>query len=169
MIRNFYPWEIDIDVEATKQYYEKNDCAGDKEINKKFADKMSQDQKDFFSALGVDVHKIKAEERVHDIPDEEELSGGKVYVRTLDFLLCGRFLTIPDYQEHIYSDKEITGLELPDTLRVIIMPEGEKLPVYDIDGWPCVFKHPFFRMDGHRYKKWDCGFVMGSILLMKDL
>ena len=169
MIMNFHPWEIDVDVDATRQFYEENDCAEDRAINQKFYDKMSQAQKDFFASIGVNIQKIKAKERIHEILGEEDLPGGKVYIRTLDFLFCGRFLSIPDYQQHIYSDEEITGLEFPDTLRVVTMPEGENLPVYDIDGWACVFKHPFFRMEECQYKKWDCGYVMGSILLMKDL
>ena len=47
------------------------------------------------------------------------------------------------------------------------MPEENKLPIYDIDGWGCVFKHPYFR--NKKCKKWDCGYVLGSILMMKDI
>ena len=93
---NFHPWEIDVDVDATKQFYQENDCAEDRAVNQMFYDKMSQNQKDFFVSIGVDIQKIKAKERIHDIPGEEDLSSGKVYIRTLDFLFCGRFLSIPD-------------------------------------------------------------------------
>ena len=59
MIMNFHPWEIDVDVDATRQFYEENDCAEDRDINQKFYDKMSQAQKDFFASIGVDIQKIK--------------------------------------------------------------------------------------------------------------
>lgn len=169
MLADFYPWKIDVDIEATKRFYDENDWSEDKAANQKFCDVMTGKQKQFFSALGIDVHKVKTEERVHEIPDEEETPGGKIYVRTLDFLFCGTFLSIPDYQWNLYNDEEIVGMRLPETLEVVEMPEGEKLPVYDIDGWCCVFKHPFFRMEEKRFKQWDCGYVLGSILLMKDI
>ena len=60
-------------------------------------------------------------------------------------------------------------MKLPDALKIITMPEGEKLPTYNIDGWNCVFKHPIFHMDESKFEKWDCGFVMGSILMMGDM
>lgn len=52
MIMNFHPWEIDVDVDATRQFYEENDCAEDRAINQKFYDKMSQAQKDFLHPSG---------------------------------------------------------------------------------------------------------------------
>ena len=127
MIMNFHPWEIDVDVDATRQFYEENDCAeGQGYQPKVFMTKCLRLRKIFLHPSGVNIQKIKAKERIHEIPGEEDLPGGKVYIRTLDFLFCGRFLSIPDYQQHIYSDEEITGLEFPDTLRVVTMPEGGK-------------------------------------------
>lgn len=58
-------------------------------------------------------------------------------------------------------------MQLPDALQIVKMPEENKLPIYDIDGWGCVFKHPYFRNE--KCKKWDCGYVLGSILMMKDI
>ena len=113
MIADFYPWKIDVDIEATKQFYDENDWSEDRAANQKFCDVMTQ--------------------------------------------------------WNLYNDEEIVGMRLPETLEVVEMPEGEKLPVYDIDGWGCVFKHPFFRMEEKRFKQWDCGYVLGSILLMKDI
>ena len=52
MIFEFYPWKIDIDVEATRQLYLSNDYAEDKRINKKIYDGMSEKQKAFFLSLG---------------------------------------------------------------------------------------------------------------------
>ena len=167
MIFEFYPWKIDIDVEATRQLYEENDYAEDKAFNRRLADTMTQQQKNFFSSLGVDIHKMRAEEKIHDIPEEDGMSGGKIAVQKIDFFLCGKFLAIPDYQQELYGDEEIAELQLPDALQIVKMPEENKLPIYDIDGWGCVFKHPYFRNE--KCKKWDCGYVLGSILMMKDI
>ncbi|WP_297133334.1 toxin-antitoxin system protein [Terrisporobacter sp.] len=169
MLFNFYPWEIDIDIEATKDLYMKRNYAKDSQVNKNIFNTMSEKQKAFFASIGVDILKVKAQEKVYDIDDDDELSEGKIYSMSLDFLMCGSLLSIPDYQEKIYSDEEIFGMNLPDSLKVIKMSEEEKLPIYDIDGWGCVFKHPFFRFEEEEFRKWDCGYILGTILLIKDL
>ena len=92
---------------------------------------------------------------IHDIPEEDGMSGGKIAVQKIDFFLCGKFLAIPDYQQELYGNEEIAELQLPDALQIVKMPEENKLPIYDIDGWGCVFKHPYFR--NKKCKKWDCG------------
>ena len=112
MVMNFYPWEMDIDVEATRQLYEENDYAEDKAFNRRLADTMTQQQKDFFSSLGVDIHKMRAEEKIHDIPEEDGMSGGKIAVQKIDFFLCGKFLAIPDYQQELYGHEQIAELQL---------------------------------------------------------
>ena len=169
MLFDFYPWKMDIDIEATKELYIKRNYAKDSEVNKNIFNTMSKKQKDFFMSIGVDILKVKAEEKVYDIPDDEELSGGKIYSMSLDFLICGKLLSILDYQEEIYIDEEVFGMNLPSYLKVIKMVEEQEFPIYDIDGWGCVFKHPLFRFEEEEFKKWDCGYIAGTILLMKDL
>ncbi|POP31531.1 toxin-antitoxin system protein [Lactonifactor longoviformis] len=169
MIFDFYPWKMDIDIKATEQLYERKDYAKDRNANQTMLEAMSEKQKDFFVSVGVDILKAKVTEKVYNIPSDGELSGGKIYSRTLDFLMCGKFLSIPDYQEEIYSDEDIFGMNFPDSLQVISMPEEQKIPVFDIDGWGCVFKHPLFRFGEEDVTKWDCGYIAGTILLMKDL
>ena len=169
MLFEFYPWKIEADVEATKRLYLTNDYAKDKRINQKFYGTMSDKQKDFFISLGVDIMKTDAEEKTHSVPDEGEIPGEKIYVRSIDFLFCGRFHTIPEYQRHFYSDGEAFGEELPKTLKIVPMSKEEKIPVFGIDGLPCVFKHPRLRFDTPEFRKWDCGYILGSILTMKDL
>ena len=161
MTFEFYPWETDINVEATRHLYLSNDYAKDKQINKKIYDGMSEEQKEFFLSLGVDIMKICAEETVHPVP--EEGTGGTV-VRRIDFLFCGRFLRIPEYQGRIYRDEEAFGERFPGTLEIVPMTEGERIPVFDIDGLPCVFKHPCFLFDEPKFQAWDCGYILGSIL-----
>ena len=169
MIFDFYPWKMDIDIKATEQLYERKDYAKDRNANQTMLEAMSEKQKNFFVSVGVDILKAKVTEKVYNIPSDGELSGGKIYSRTLDFLMCGKFLSIPDYQEEIYSDEDIFGMNFPDSLHVISMPEEQKIPVFDIDGWGCVFKHPLFRFGEEDVTQWDCGYIAGSILLMKDL
>lgn len=159
MIFNFYPWRIDVDIEATKQIYIEKEHTMSKELY----EKLSEKQKFFFASMGVDIRKIQIEERTHNIPEENE----KFYLCTLNFLIFGKFLDIPDYQENLYSDEEVFGNTLPDTLNIIQMPEEQSIPTFDIDGWMCVFKHPYFKFDESRFKKWDCGYILGAILLMK--
>ena len=57
-----------------------------KNTNKKIYGLMTDKQKDFFEALGIDILKIDMEEKIHDIPEDGELPGGRIYVRTLNFL-----------------------------------------------------------------------------------
>lgn len=169
MIFDFYPWKMDIDIKATEQLYERKDYAKDRNANQTMLEAMSEKQRNFFVSVGVDILKAKVTEKVYNIPSDGELSGGKIYSRTLDFLMCGKFLSIPDYQEEIYSDEDIFGMNFPDSLQVISMPEEQKIPVFDIDGWGCVFKHPLFRFGEEDVTQWDCGYIAGTILLMKDL
>lgn len=32
-----------------------------------------------------------------------------------------------------------------------------------------VFKHPCFYYDNEIFKEWDCGYILGIILIMKDI
>ena len=48
MIADFYPWKIDVDIEATKQFYDENDWSEDRAANQKFCDVMTGKQKQFF-------------------------------------------------------------------------------------------------------------------------
>ena len=41
MTFDFYPWILDIDVEATKQLYAQNDFAKDKAVNERFVSALS--------------------------------------------------------------------------------------------------------------------------------
>lgn len=123
----------------------------------------------FFHSLGVDILKIQIEEKMYQIPEEEGISAAKIYRCFFHFLIRGNFLTIPNYQKELYGDEEVFGKQFPKDLTVIQMPEDEQLPTFDIDGWNCVFKHPCFRFETEEFQTWDCGYVLGSILMMKDL
>ena len=32
-----------------------------------------------------------------------------------------------------------------------------------------VFKHPCFHFDDEKFKYWDCGYILGTILIMQDM
>ena len=91
-------------MEATKELYIQNDFAENRTVNERFVNVFTKEQKAFFDSVGVDPMRARAEEKVYDIPDDEEVQGGKVYLRTFDFLMCGKFLALPDFYRELYSD-----------------------------------------------------------------
>ena len=147
MIFDFYPWTLDIDVEATKKLYVQNDFAEDRMVNEKFVNAFTKEQKAFFDSVGVDPMRVRAEEKVHDIPED-----GEVYVRTFDFLMCGKFIALPDFYRELYSDEEVFGDTLPEALETTQTDEDKM----------------HFR-DPQKFSEWECGYILGSILTMKDL
>ena len=74
MIFQFDPWKLDIDVEATRKLYSENDYALDREINMRFAEWYPAELKSLFESVGVDPHKLCAEEKIHEIPEDEWIS-----------------------------------------------------------------------------------------------
>lgn len=168
MIFNFYPWKLDVDIEATKQFYAEKEYVKGRNENTKFYQHMTKKQKYFFDSLGVDVVKMEIEEKLHDIPEEDGMSAVKLYVCTINFLICGKIVSLPDYQKHIYEDEEVFGKTFPDTINVIELPD-EELTLFDVDGLECAFKHPCFHFDNKKFKNWDCGYILGTILIMNDL
>ena len=49
MVFDFYPWNLDVDVEGTRLLYRDNDYAGKRKVNERFWQAMSDGQKRFFS------------------------------------------------------------------------------------------------------------------------
>lgn len=58
------PWELELDVDATKELYERNNYATDQRANDEFISKLSAEQKDFFETLGVSLDKIKVDKNI---------------------------------------------------------------------------------------------------------
>ena len=154
-------------MEATKELYIQNDFAENRTVNERFVNVFTKEQKAFFDSVGVDPMRARAEEKVYHIPDDEEVQGGKVYLRTFDFLMCGKFLALPDFYRELYSDEEVFGDTLPDHLETTQTDE-DKMPMYDLGEFGGIFKHPYFR-DPQKFSKWECGYILGFILTMKDL
>lgn len=59
MIFNFHPWQLDVDVDSTKQLYSKIDHSIDKTANTEFIESLSLEQQQLFDSLGVDYPKQK--------------------------------------------------------------------------------------------------------------
>ena len=66
MLFEFMPWQLDVDIESTKLFYESNDYSKDKALNQDFIDSLTKEQKYFFDSLGVDLLKIEIDEAVYD-------------------------------------------------------------------------------------------------------
>ena len=105
MINKFYPWTIDIDANATKKLYQKRNFATDQTANQHFLESITEKQKAFFDMLGVDIMRVKADEKQWDLSaDEESEYNGELYRLAVDFLMVGSFVAIPDYQKDLYGD-----------------------------------------------------------------
>ncbi|MCM1244912.1 MAG: toxin-antitoxin system protein [Roseburia sp.] len=161
MVFEFFPWVLDVDVEATKRLYLKNDYSIDNAVNTKFIKQLSQKQNDFFMSVGVNPMKIRIEEMAYNIPDSEIIvKNNKTLV---DFMICGKFFAIPNFQKEIYG--EVFEEELPDFLKTTTIDD---LLTYDIDDFGVVFKHPVTRFDTEDYQSWDCGYIIGTILIKTE-
>lgn len=162
------PWELELDVDATKELYERNNYATDQRANDEFISKLSAEQKDFFEILRVSLDKIKVDKKIYDIPADGEMPAVKMYRMAVDFLLCGKFLAVPSFQKELYSEEEIFGKEFPEYIKVY--GSAEEILSYDIGiGAGIVFKHPKLRLEDEKFQKWDCGYILGSLLIMEEM
>lgn len=169
MIFDFNPWQLDVDVELTKQLYKEVDYSTDKTANMEFIESLSPEQKMFFNSLGVDLTKIDVEKTVYEIPEDEEISASKTYRMFVNFLIRGKILALPKYQKDIYCDEEVFGKNFPASVK-ILSDDEEYIKTFDNGiGAGIVFKHPCFHFDDEKFKNWDCGYVLGTILIMKDM
>lgn len=169
MIFYFNPWILDIDVDATERMYREYSYAENPAANMRFVSELSEREKDFFNILGVNPMYIHVDESYIDMPDGQEMDNKKIFRRLVDFLMCGRILGLPDYQIKWYSDPEGFNMKLPKTIQKLDTEDG-KIVFYDVeeDGIGVVFKHPCMRSDREEFKRWDCGYVLGSILQIRE-
>lgn len=159
MVFDFYPWKIEVDIEKTRKFYQENDFSSNMEWNNKFAALLNPVQKDFFNNLGIDFMKIEIEKR--DFVDNEEVP----YIYSINFLFCGRFLSMPKEQLDVYSDEEVFGASIDqDSIEGI---ETDDLVVYDGLGLGTGirFKHPATHFEDEQFEKWDCGFIDGALIV----
>lgn len=159
MIFDFYPWKIDVDINKTKKFYEENDYSYNKEWNKKFISILNKSQYDFFVELGIDLMKIEIKKR--EFEDNKEVP----YIFSIDFLICGKFLSLQKEQLEIYSDEEIFGTSID--LNAIESIENDVLVAYDCFGLGTGirFKHPAVHFEESQFEEWDCGFINGALVV----
>ncbi len=70
----------------------------------------------------------------------------------------------------IYSDEEVFGKKFPEFIKVLSSNDEDYLKTFDNGiGAGIVFKHPCFHYDKEIFKEWDCGYILGTILIMKDI
>ena len=72
MIFDFNPWQLDVDIDLTKQLYKEVDYSIDKTANMEFIESLSSKQQQFFNSLGIDLTKIEVDKTIYDIPEDEE-------------------------------------------------------------------------------------------------
>lgn len=170
MIYEFLPWKLDVDAEATKLFYETNDFSKDKSVNEEFIESLTEEQKNFFNSLGVNLFKIEVDKTIYDIPEDEDTPASKIKRIVINFLIKGKILALPQYQKEIYSDEEVFGKDFPASISVLSYNDDDYLKTFDNGiGLGIVFKHPCFHYDDEKFKKWDCGYILESILIMKDI
>ena len=119
MIFNFNPWQLDADVDLTKQLYEEVDYSVDKTANIEFIESLSSEQQLFFNSLGIDLAKIEVDKVIYEIPKDEEISTSKIYRMSVNFLIRGKILALPKYQKDIYSDEEVFGKKIPESIKIL--------------------------------------------------
>ncbi len=159
MIFDFYPWKIDVDIDKTRKFYQENDYSQNKEWNKNFISFLSKSQYDFFVELGIDLMKIEIRKR--EFEDNVEVP----YIFSINFLICGTFLSLQKEQLEVYLDEEIFGTSID--LNSIESIETDVLVAYDGLGLGTGirFKHPATHFEGSQYEEWDCGFINGALIV----
>lgn len=170
MIFEFMPWQLDVDIESTRLFYESSDYSKDKNLNKDFIESLTKEQKDFYDSLGVDLSKIEIDRALYDIPEDGEIPALQMERISVNFLVKGKILALPQYQKDLYTDEEVFGETFPDSVKVLSSHDEDYIQVYDNGiGAGIVFKHPCFHYDNEIFKEWDCGYILGTVLIMQDI
>ena len=169
MLFDFYPWEIESDVEKTRELYRQNDHSLDKSINARFKSSLTQKQLEFFDSLGVNLDNIYISEYVYEIPEDVHQEAKEIYKMSVHFLITGKFTALTGFQKRLYNDEQLFGDGLPKDLKIIELEDENAVPAYTVDGISFSFKHPKFVIDKPRFQAWDCGYIVVCANIMKDL
>lgn len=125
-----------------------------------FVDILNPIQRDFFDNLGVDMMKMEVQKI--EFEDNAEVP----FVYDINFLLCGRFLSMTKHQLDVYMDEEIFGQSVVvDSIEWI---EVDSLINYDglgLSGTGVRFRHPALYLEESRFQEWDCGFINGTLIV----
>lgn len=164
MICEFYPWKFETDVEETKKIYAKRDFSINTEWNEHLIQRLTEEQKNFFKSLGVDLMKIPVEEKIWEFDEDNENTN--VFKISTDFAIRGRLIEIPEWQADIFTDTEILG-ELPQNISVV---DGGEMIAYAIGNMKpgIVFKPTYFKVENENLRVWNSGYVIGSLLIIEE-
>ena len=77
MIFDFNPWQLDVDIDLTKQLYKEADYSTNKTSNLEFIKSLSSEQQMFFNSLGVDLSKVEVDKTIYEIPEDEKIASLK--------------------------------------------------------------------------------------------
>lgn len=169
MIFEFEPWKLDIDIDATIEQYRNSECNKNINLTNKVITLLSEDQKKFFSLLGVDITKVDIKEHTYEFAEENPPM--KTISIIIRFLMCGRFLDIPEFQSDLYwdGDEKIFSDNFPSDLNIVSASNDNHFPTYDVDTMAVIFKHPYFSIPDENFIKWDCGYVLGDVIIKTEL
>ncbi|MFA9378780.1 MAG: hypothetical protein ACERKZ_18850 [Lachnotalea sp.] len=169
MIFDFKPWKLDIDVDATRKQYCNNECNRNIKLTNKVMQLLSKDQKDFFTSLSVDISKAEIKENIYDFPVDNPPD--KILRIQILFMMFGRFRAIPEFQNELYweGDEKIFIDRFPTDLNVVNASNGEYFTTYNVDTMAVVFKHPYLSIQNEKFKKWECGYVLGAAVIKVEL
>ena len=105
MIINCLPWKLDVDVDGTRQIYEKRCFTENEKDNQFLFDILEHKEKKFFLDLGINLYKIYVSTKIIEMTNEKGISRKNI-IMTADFFLKGTFMQIPAWQKELCSDEE---------------------------------------------------------------
>ena len=165
MLFEFRPWKLDIDVEATSKQYSNSERNRNINLTNQVISLLSENQENFFIALGVDITKVDITEYIYEFPETEPPS--TIISMKINFLMCGRFCEIPEFQNKLYwkGNEKIFTDQYPRDLAVASISSDEYFTTYDINNMAVVFKHPYMSIQDEKFIKWDCGYILGNAII----
>ena len=105
-------------------------------------------------------HQVEIDKTIYDIPEDGEMPALKTHKISVNFLIRGKILALPQYQKDLYSDEEVFGNNFPDYIKVLSSDDGDYIKIFDNGiGVGIVFKHPCFHYDDDKFKCWDCDYI----------
>ena len=140
MIFDFNPWQLDVDIDLTKQLYKEADYSTNKTSNLEFIKSLSSEQQMFFNSLGVDLSKVEVDKTIYEIPEDEKMPTSKIYRMFVNFLIRGKILALPKYQKDIYCDEEVFGKTFPGSVKVLSDDEEYIKMVWYKKSWQLILK-----------------------------
>ena len=168
------PWKVDVDIVATKAYYENLPVRliNNREIDlKKILDK---EQITFFENFGIDLSKVEASFLQYD-EDEENLDHGTYFIRTL---FLGDLYSITKDQQDMYfetCDEDDTLVFSESDRERVMVSESESMLDTEVCGMAVIFSPPllYYALKAEdedineKYKNWFCGETFVKAIIKK--